>query len=284
MLTLLLAAALAQEPPALREEARELVEQLAEAEAYAPPVEAFIARLDTVAPPEDGASPTTHEAMAALALVVQGLATQERDLSVLDDAVRAQIVRRTALQRDFDARSVDEGAVYREALADAVVPFGRDARTLCVELRALRARYETGQTESTLTAVQALVEAYRHPYDRAVAQHLVGQLLLKQGDASAALPWLESARDVYDPDDRRAQHAPTLDRAILWSDLAMAYDATGDERSAKRARRELKRARRLGPSDSLWERDQERLTVVLDDRFNGTCWDGDAWWNQLEGE
>ncbi len=279
MLTLIIAAALAQD-----------VSPMADAHAFTDTVgqedwtthwTAFVTGVDDVANPEDGPTPLNHEAAAALALAVTAVEAEGHDVSVVDDDIRAQLVRRMPLRRAYDAQSLEMGATYREALAQAVTALGRDPRALCIELRAVRARFETGEHELALDVLSGLDSQYSHPYDIAVVQHLHGQLLLKQGDAAAALPLLLAARDVYDPDAKRVQRAPTLDRTLLWDDLARTYDVLGETKLAKKARKQWKKAVKLGPSDSLWLSDQERLSVVLEEPFQGTCWDGDSWWSQV---
>jgi tetratricopeptide (TPR) repeat protein len=283
MFALLLAAALAQD-----------LSPMADAHAFADTVgqddwgthwSTFLTSVDDIANPDDGPTPLNHEAAAAIALAVTAVESHGHDVSVVDDAIRAQLVRRMPLRRAYDDQSIEMGATYREALAQAVTSLGRDPRALCIELRAVRARYETGEHDLALRVLSDLQSGYSHPYDVAVVQHLRGQLLLKKGDAAAALPLLLAARDVYDPAAKRVQRAPTLDRTLLWDDLARTYDALGEEKLAKKARKKWKKAVKLGPSDSLWFADQERLTIVLEEPFQGTCWDGDAWWRQVrEGE
>ncbi len=283
MFILLVAAALAQD-----------VSPMADAHAFTETVQqddwtmhwsTFLTGVDDIANPDDGPTPLNHEAAAAIALAVTAVEAEGHDVSVLDDDIRAQLVRRMPLRRAYDHQSLEMGATYREALAQAVTTLGRDPRALCIELRAVRARFETGEHDFAISALSGLDGQSSHPYDVAVVQHLHGQLLLKEGDAAAALPLLLAARAVYDPDAKRVQRAPTLDRALLWDDLARAYDVLGETKPAKRARKHWKKAVKLGPSDSLWFSDQERLSVVLEEPFQGTCWDGDTWWSQVrEGE
>ena len=276
MWTLLIALTAAQDPMPLAE-ARELESQLDTPDWHAHWL-AFLDRLDAVAPPEDGPTPANHEAVAALAYSAEAIDARDLDTARIDDGIRAQLVRRTPLRRDYDAQSIEAGATYREGLSEAVLVLGRDPRSLCIELRAVRARYEAGDAEEAVQTARSAISAYTHPYDVAVSEHLVGQLLLKQGDTAAAREHLERALAVYDPDARDQPHAPTLDRAVLYADLIATYDALGQDKPAKKARKQLKKAIKLGPSDSLWEQDQDRLEVRLGEPYQGTCWEGDAWW------
>ena len=114
-----------------------------------------------------------------------------------------------------------------------------------------------------------------------MAHHLAGQLLLKEDRAADALPLLEEALSVYDPTSRNVARAPTLDRLLLWKDLALAYEQLGDTKAARRAQKQIRKATVLGPNDSAWQQDQERLFIQLDQPYNGTCWDGDAYWSQV---
>ena len=276
MWTLLIAVVCAQQPMP-REDAQAFAATLSEPEWHTR-WQALVSDLDRVADPADGPTETNHEAAAALALAAGAVAEHDLDVSLIDDSLRAQLVQRNPLRRDYDMMSVSQGAAYRDSLRDAVVALGRDPRSLCIELRAARARHQAGDSEEALEQARAAVTSYTHPYDVAVAKHLVGQLLMKSGDIDGALTWLEQALAVYDPEARDQPHAPMLDRAILYADLKLVYTELGRERDVKQMTKRLKKARKTGPNDSLWEQDQERLEVRLGEPFQGTCWEGDAWW------